>query len=472
MSPFVLSFAVACTGIVAAAWYLSLKPYRMLLVFVLMSHFLVWFLKVTCSFLPTQYVALLPSGVVGLLYLAVGLQVVNRTKSPPRICCLDFLVGGLILTYIIQMFNDYVTVTFGLRAFHRTAFFAGTYFVGRHLLISSRYAHTLVRLIAITVALGAIIGILETVFDIPLQGGYRDLVLEDSGINALRLSERRSVGTLTSCAAFGVMSCIGVLCAFVWLVSSRNRGWFLSSSSLMASAFGVVISGSRSSIIAVFLGLLTGIGLLAGAGCLASGLLTQLRKKALHITLALTITLSVMIMGVILIETPLTDNVLRRVSTISPEAFLSGEVLHDRNLVARKIVWGAVWSNITQRPFLGYGTGILGGGSHREGVRFVRGHATVDNQYLQLWGELGILGLLLYCGIISAALVHGRSARHNPEARILGVLVVAVAAMFAVAGLGSPPLDMYPANAFFWLILGMSPNLKRYRRLSTEAANS
>jgi O-antigen ligase len=470
-SPYGWLFVLACAGGLGSLLWFRLGPYRGLLVFVFLSHLLVWLLKLTSTVLPTQYMALLPSVVVGLLYVVMVLEVANIGFKVP-VDRLDLLVAGFIAISFVQVFNDRVTVVFGLRAFQRTAFFGGMYFVGRYVVTCQERAHTVVRLMASTVALAALYAILQSVFGISLEGEYADVLQKRSGEIAVELAQQRSYGTLISQAAFGVMAAVGALCALAWLLVARNRGWWIALSSLLTSGIGLLVSGSRSSMLGLAAGVMVVGWLLAGQKILRLHRLFKVRKRVVWTSMVFVVVLILVFLFLTLVGTLTTRNTLKRLRTISPVAWLRGEVLRDRNVQGRIVAWRSIWQGIAKRPVLGYGTGVLGGSSHRKGVGDVNGREIADNQYLELWGELGILGLLLYCMILLVAWLSGRRRWCDRDVRVLGALVAGVAGVFAVVGVGAPPLDMYPANAFFWLVLGIGANVKRFRQDVTEASSS
>jgi exopolysaccharide production protein ExoQ len=79
---------------------------------------------------------------------------------------------------------------------------------------------------------------------------------------------------------------------------------------------------------------------------------------------------------------------------------LTGLMGRDATLSGRTAIWAQVWSFILKRPLFGYGYGAFWQGIHGESfkvvvaVRFIVFHA--HNGFLEIWLELGALGLLLF----------------------------------------------------------------------------
>jgi O-antigen ligase len=104
---------------------------------------------------------------------------------------------------------------------------------------------------------------------------------------------------------------------------------------------------------------------------------------------------------------------------------------------ARRYFWSIAWTSIQEAPWLGHGTGSYRAVSCQafdNAVMCEIGSMHPHQQYLMLWLELGVAGLLLFVGVLGAITnYHLRHARFHPLA--LPVLVV-----FCLSGFVDTPL--------------------------------
>jgi uncharacterized membrane protein len=80
---------------------------------------------------------------------------------------------------------------------------------------------------------------------------------------------------------------------------------------------------------------------------------------------------------------------------------------------------------------------------------------TVDNGWLKLFLEEGLLGLGLFLAIFSAALWRSFSARRGAE-RVLALTTGAVLVALGVRALSADVLDINPWNFLIWLLVGLA----------------
>lgn len=460
-TPYGLLLVFAFLGGIGCLVWFKLGTYRELLIFVFLSHFLVLFLKITATILPTQYTALLPSLVVGLLYVAVFLQLGNNGFRV-SITYLDLLVAGYILLSFLQIFNSHITLVFGLRSFQNMAFFAGMYFVSRYVVTSRERAYAVISLLSVTVALAALYAVLQSVFNFSLERGYATLLLERGSDSKVALAQERSYGTLISQTQYGGMSALGVLTAFAWLKIAKGKQWWIAMISFFANTIGLLLSGTRTSMLALVIAMLI-VSCLKKKRKITRKHFLRIKK---HLLWGWSIAIILLVFLVFFLSTSnsgIVENTLHRVQTILPSAWLEGEITGDRNVQGRFYLWRQTWRGIIERPILGYGVGILKGGSDRQNVGTVNGMRVVENQYLQLWGELGIFGLLLYCAILTFGAFIGIRWYRCHHVQAFAGLIFATVIFIAFASVSSPPLMMYPANVFFWIFLGIAQNIRYFK---------
>jgi O-antigen ligase len=323
--------------------------------------------------------------------------------------------------------------------------------------------------VAVTIALAGLVAIAQNLLGTQLEGGYALLVESRSYSNNVALSAKRSYGTLLSQAAFGVMSAIGVIASLAVLLLARNWRWqLIGSASLVLTGLGLLLSGTRSALLGLALGILPLLWLAIGDQVLRLLVQQRIRKNLLVVAIGLVIA-GVILVGVLQTSNSETVvNVRERLATLSPVAILTGQVLQEQNFTTRVVMWQPILKGIAERPLLGYGTGVLGGGSelNRVGVKPVNGSTVADNQYLEIWGETGLLGLVFYLAVLIGMISSWFIWRTPMQVLILSSSVAGVALLVAVSSIGNAPIDYYPANAFFWLMAGIGANLPLLARLS------
>ncbi|MBP6016205.1 MAG: O-antigen ligase family protein [Candidatus Promineofilum sp.] len=122
---------------------------------------------------------------------------------------------------------------------------------------------------------------------------------------------------------------------------------------------------------------------------------------------------------------------------------------------------------LREQWLLGYGTSSAGEGLQNlyEGTssQFFYSH----NLYIKILLEMGLIGFLAFLVLIGASMWGGlrylyRATSIKPQAAMLLQWSLAVTVAFLIAGIVIPTLDAYPANYYFWLLLGV---LSRARTL-------
>ncbi len=444
-----------------------LGPYRLALAFLAVSHFLVWVVKVTAGVFPTNYTALVPTLLVSAVYIVTALDWGRRKLRFQAPDSLDILVLAYVLLCLFQVFNDYTTIEVGLRAFQRAAFYSGLYYAARLAVTTPNRAHSVVTIIALTGAAAGGFAFLKDIVGLPLDGGYDAVVRERSGEQYVALAQKRSNGTLGSQASFGFMLALAGLCSVTWVLHGRVRWRIVAVAALVLNVLGLLLSGSRASMLAFGLGgaLLAFQAADIGEARKANRALRNgWPASIISITICALCVLTVITFFPNLVADALILEVAQdRLASISPVAWITGEAWGDPNWRARADAWKSIAAAIADRPLTGYGLGVLGGGTSdaRVGVRDVGGYTVADNQYVQLWAETGLFGLLVYLGVLFVGLGRSIGRGTSPAQRSLLALTAGSVASLAVVGLAAPPLEMYPANAFSWVILGAGSNLAR-----------
>ncbi len=108
---------------------------------------------------------------------------------------------------------------------------------------------------------------------------------------------------------------------------------------------------------------------------------------------------------------------------------------------------------------LGYGTSSAGEGLQNLYENTASQFFYSHNLYLKVLMEMGLIGFLSFLVLIGAGMLSGIRYLYKVRTIQPNVLVVlqwsmAVTTAFLIAGIVIPTLDAYPANYYFWLLLG------------------
>ncbi len=152
------------------------------------------------------------------------------------------------------------------------------------------------------------------------------------------------------------------------------------------------------------------------------------------------------------------------------------------SILRRVAIWKFTWMMIEERPLLGSGIGTYGyqslpyqaeffaQGNNRD--IYPHGFAVqAHNEYLQMWAEMGIIGLLLFLGIIFTyyrnIFINFRKMGEKGKAITIslagGVTAVLVDALFGF------PLQLAASLSLFWIFLGLSSAQINLSQLFGEA---
>jgi O-antigen ligase len=146
-------------------------------------------------------------------------------------------------------------------------------------------------------------------------------------------------------------------------------------------------------------------------------------------------------------------------------------------------LWTVGWRMVEEEPLQGVGAGnfpvssvhyLLQPGAIERADYIVGSPKVAHNTYLELWAELGIVGLVLFLilagSCLYAALRAARSFGRQGDERmeiIARALFVALAALLAADFFGSRL-----ANKEIWLLLGLAPALLAIARSREGPASS
>lgn len=129
----------------------------------------------------------------------------------------------------------------------------------------------------------------------------------------------------------------------------------------------------------------------------------------------------------------------RLVATTSNRQALFGHGLGD---IAQKVIQN---QNIDVTAF------DIASGASRE-VQLSKDSTLVDNQYLKTFIEMGLFGILIYLWIYWRVFIEGWK---QGDAGVFGYMPAAFVAGFAIQALFVDIWDVFPTNAYFWIMAGL-----------------
>lgn len=437
--------------------FIMLGVYRQLVIFLALLQIFTFAIKVSYGIVNSTILALLPTVYLGAMLISVFLMGVQGRLSF-RFSPLDILVLSFFVLDFAQVFNPYLgsldnqdAFIIGLRGFQQRSFFGLAYFVIRWLNMPSFRFNTIVRVFAYAAALGSIYALIQQLFAFDsLETAYRlAQIAKDPLLEAQYIA--RAEGFLSSPFTFGLISATGLVSGVYLfncvLLSKWERPFSIASVLLNSTA--VILSGSRST----YLSLITMSVILV---FLMRMPLFSLAWRSLRTIFAMMVALSFLFI-IFPDSTPVLYSI-ERLSSLN-EIFAGDASIEDMNFIIRRDLIAASGPMILSNPF-GYGTGIFNGGSNPDGLVTVNGYSTfMDNEFVGLALELGILGVLLFLAIVGVALhrchLALRLSAYRDRARVLAALIV----ICPIAGVGGQWLAAYPVNIMFWVVLGLISHL-------------
>lgn len=273
-----------------------------------------------------------------------------------------------------------------------------------------------------------------------VAGGLRHFGLLWSGFDLFvpKVPSDRMIGFIGQSNYFAYLCLTGVLSA-AWLCQRRVLGWVVLTCATSLCVFGLLLSGSRSAMLAWF-------GLV---------LLLWLRRQALSryqvaLTAGLVATLLVM---------PVVPELAEWLAQFSPDGILDGrlQAIGQRGIdsPARFSEWKIAFDIWVGSPLLGIGVGNYASAGYaehiRQGVSSLSGLFThAHNVFLQLSVELGVLGAV-WCLIFGCFFCFYGWRALKDEGRQLPVSILLI---FAVYSLFEFPLWIMPFLMLNLLLLG------------------
>ncbi|MGO4535824.1 O-antigen ligase family protein [Leifsonia sp. 2MCAF36] len=241
----------------------------------------------------------------------------------------------------------------------------------------------------------------------------------------------RVAGTATHPIEFGVVLSMMLPLALHFAFADTHRGWFLRWFPVVAIAFAIPISVSRSAIVATAAALII---------LLPTWPVTRRRISYLAI---------VGLIGVVYVSVPGMLGAITKLFT---------GIGTDTSAASRTDSYALAWTYIERSPVLGRGL-----------LTFLPEYRILDNQYLGLLIEVGIIGTAAFIGLVITGLVVAftvRKSSADPAVRSIAISLVA----FVVAGAcGFATFDAFTfpqVSDLLFLALGLIGALSNIQRRS------
>ncbi|MCC7264039.1 MAG: O-antigen ligase family protein [Candidatus Latescibacteria bacterium] len=256
------------------------------------------------------------------------------------------------------------------------------------------------------------------------------------------------------------------MAAFLQVQASKAQVLFLSSVGLIYA--GLLLAGSRGAWWAA----------LAGVLVLAGGYLHQIRRRVTQVhwrwigTLLLLLgTITFLLSRETVIQGP-AGPVSMQERAFSSKNIIGSGVQQDPSINHRYHIWQVTWQMIQEHPLLGSGYGSYARrflevrqALQNQGEFPVEGWNThfdalyAHNEYLQIWAESGLLGLVGFVGlmvVVVAGAVKAEWQTKSPDLVLWGA--IGLIAVMLVDSLVNYPLRLPLNSTIFWLALGMLAN--------------
>lgn len=241
------------------------------------------------------------------------------------------------------------------------------------------------------------------------------------------------VGDMNAAASFFAMALFMAL-GMGWRARSQ-RAWWLGAAGMIAAAFW--LNGSRTALVAV---------VIAGVAFLAREIASRTGRTSLVATLGAAAILTC-IAGVL------------AASRFFPASFVDATA--SQAVRIRWLFLGTTWRMLRAEPLFGIGIGQYAVWSRHFSVEemfayYARENA--HNYFAQIAGELGLLGLASFVGLLTCAFTRARD-HVDEQGQRLRLAVTGGLAVFILTWLGNHPLLVAEVSYPFWLALGIAAGL-------------
>lgn len=255
----------------------------------------------------------------------------------------------------------------------------------------------------------------------------------------------------------GYLALIFPIAFSFFLIESKKRNKIFYETILLIIYTGIIVCHTRAIWIALFFSLLLFVYLLSHFKI--NNILKD-NKKWLIILFSLFLLITLIYS---------TDNPLNRSSITATERAVSAFDMQGSSLRTRLLIWNSTIDMIKDRPLLGSGLGTFPLHyldyqadflqNNPDYMQFLGKAAEAHNEYLQIWAEMGIIGLLLFLLIIMIFYrtnLNSIKKLKTIEGKIIIIGLISGVTVTLVHSIFSFPFHVPAVGAAFWFLIGLA----------------
>ena len=408
------------------------KPYALFLSYILFIPFLQIYRFFTES--PIFLINILKDIVFLLIVFVFLLNLLLKAHDPLMNSSRDNRFNLIMSVYIIYMLMQIFrtpSLIVGVLGFREVVEFMFAFFLAQFFLRTESRVKKAIQFIFISGFVVALIGIIQKSTGV----NYDHNAIHLNGIKIYRLSS-----TLGNPNTLGFFMVITILISIILLFNKSKIGikrfFILFSIVLIASC--LFLSYSRTA----FIGLAVGI------------LVISLMKSNIRPTISLVIIIT---LTLFFMPSELGSRLTGIAHGLDP---------------GRLDMWASTWEQFKQHPVIGVGYGKVGGLDKTGaggGLRRILSESTdqmvvIDNSYLLLLTETGIIGFSIFCSLLIFIFKRGWLSMKKLKSqylRRLSICLFSILVALSIAAITANIFGMlFPINFYFWLLSGILVNLK------------
>lgn len=356
-----------------------------------------------------------------------------------------FLILGLV-----QILNPNVpSLLAGLEGFRATAFQATAFFAGLYLIRSKKQIQSIMGVLTVSAFIVGIYGVKQFFWPSAVDLKIVETSLA-SPISYQVTGKLRAFSTLSGPFHLGIFM---VLATLLLVNQSRLKNNFYRITLMTVLIFALILTITRTNWMAMI------------GGVLFLMIVSVFVKKEDRSIRPILIAVSIFVAAFLIIyalPTHFSDPALQYLSSlkdIESTSRYQGTLESWRNTIIPAMI---------ENPF-GYGTGSAGDGVNQ---KFMKKSFTSHNVFLKIGLELGLLGLVIFTAIVYLVFIQGIAVlrKLNDEFyKKTATWILSFIFAVLIAGISTPIIDAYPANLYFWLLIGVLINLREIEKNETEA---
>lgn len=373
-----------------------------------------------------------------LLLLVTFLTLNEMMLRRLRISFLDVMVFLFIALAAAQMFNTYVPdFSIAMEGFRFTAYQGVGFFIARFIMKSKKQIKQLMLVTCYSATLVAFYGIKQ--FFLPASIDLRvTQYLPGSTpvyyMGGTMFNQMRAFSTMSGPFHLGIYIVLVMLLLLCLFQCYKRR--IVLVGVMIAMVVTLLLNATRSN----------WIGLIGGLFCY---LFLQIMEKRIVLSLRVLISVcaSLIAIFVVLRALPYFPSVYEYILSVV-------NIAENPHLVGRIASWEDTFLPLVLKNPFGYGTGTA-----LDTFMIYITH----NWYVKIAIEMGLLGLTLFVAILLSSFILGlrtyRKLRDN-FLKMTNVWILSFIVAISVVGLGVPIFDVYPANLYFWFLVGLMSRLR------------